>query len=362
MKKNSIRIYFFSFSAFCFAFCFAFCACPLFAQKNDEKKGDKKIMLSHDVGKQSISVSIHGKVVTSLLYADSLLKPVLYPISTMQGSLVTRGYPLTPRPNEYTDHPHHLGHWFNYGSVNEIDFWNNSSAIPKQDKMRYGFIKFHKINELTSGEQGKLSIECLWIAHYGDTLMRENSTFIFSALDNNTWAFDRIITLSAIKQDIRLHDNKEGMFAIRVAHDLEHPTNNPQYAIGKDGKPTKEPILLNETATGKYTNSVGQEKEEVWGKRADWVRLEGKIGQEKVAIAILDNKKNIGSPTYWHARGYGLFAANNLGEKIFTDGKKERKYTLLLNEPAVFYFRMIINSTTGLSQALLNEQFEQFSK
>ena len=38
---------------------------------------------------------------------------------------------------------------------------------------------------------------------------------------------------------------------------------------------------------------------------------------------MLDHPSNPGFPTYWHARGYGLFAANPMGEKIFTDGKKE---------------------------------------
>ena len=28
-------------------------------------------------------------------------------------------------------------------------------------------------------------------------------------------------------------------------------------------------------------------------------------------------------PTHWHARGYGLFAANPLGDKEFDDGNKE---------------------------------------
>lgn len=320
------------------------------------------VVLAHDIAKQSIDIRIDGKYFTSFLYADSLLKPVLYPLLTAKGTFVTRGYPLAPRPNEYADHPHHLGHWFSYGSVNEIDFWNNSSAIPANEKMRYGFIKLQKINELTSGKVGKLSIESLWIAHYGDTLMRENSTFVFGALDSTTWYFDRIITLSVIKQNIRLYDNKEGMFAIRVAHELEQPTQSPNLAVGKDGKITKEPVLLNETVTGKYTNHEGVEKDAVWGKRAEWVKLEGNIGQERISIAILDNKQNVGSPAYWHARGYGLFAVNNLGEKIFTEGKKERKYMLSLKQPVTFKFRMIIRTGGGLSFDFLNKQFAKFSQ
>ena len=34
-------------------------------------------------------------------------------------------------------------------------------------------------------------------------------------------------------------------------------------------------------------------------------------GDDPVTLAMLDHPKNVGFPTYWHARGYGLFAANN---------------------------------------------------
>ena len=51
--------------------------------------------------------------------------------------------------------------------------------------------------------------------------------------------------------------------------------------------------------------------------------LTGKIEQEPITLAILDHPKNPGYPTYWHARGYGLFAANPLGQKAMTNGKGE---------------------------------------
>ena len=40
-------------------------------------------------------------------------------------------------------------------------------------------------------------------------------------------------------------------------------------------------------------------------------------------LLILDHPKNPGYPTHWHARGYGLFAANPLGAKVFSDGKDQ---------------------------------------
>ena len=72
--------------------------------------------------------------------------------------------------------------------------------------------------------------------------------------------------------------------------------------------------------------------------------LYGKIKTDTVSIVIIDHPKNVAYPTNWHARGYGLFAANPLGEKIFTNGKAERNLTLQKNESVSFKYRIIISS------------------
>ena len=81
------------------------------------------------------------------IYPDSLEKPVLFPIYDAGGTVVTRGFPMEPRPGEPTDHPHHLGLWFTYENVNGLDFWNNSYAIPSDKKSQYGWIKTDSILE-----------------------------------------------------------------------------------------------------------------------------------------------------------------------------------------------------------------------
>ena len=77
-----------------------------------------------------VDVTVDGQPFTAYIWPTSLKKPVLYPIRTAKGTLVTRGFPLEPRPGERVDHPHHVGLWFNYGDVNGIDFWNNSPFGP----------------------------------------------------------------------------------------------------------------------------------------------------------------------------------------------------------------------------------------
>ena len=77
-----------------------------------------------------VDVTIDGKPFTSYIWPSTLKKPVLYPLRTAKGTLVTRGFPLDPRQGERVDHPHHVGMWLNHGDVNGLDFWNNSDAIP----------------------------------------------------------------------------------------------------------------------------------------------------------------------------------------------------------------------------------------
>jgi hypothetical protein len=361
MKKSIIGIIVFLFANVIFFTCQT-------SQNQQEKKEEiveeKKfrIQLEHDSIAKSISVKIDNQPFTSYLYTDSLLKTVLYPIQTPKGTLITRGYPIAPRPYEYTDHPHHIGHWFSYGSVNEIDFWNNSSAILADQKIKYGVIKHQKINRLVNSDnKAVLGVELHWITHDNITLLVENSIFTFAMLDSNTWYFDRVISLYAPNGEVRMYDNKEGMFAVRVAHQLEHLTKRPEYAIDMNGQPTSQPVIYNENVTGKYTNSNGIVGDEVWGKRADWVKLTGKIGNENITIAILNNKQNVGGQAYWHARGYGLFAVNNLGHRIFTQGKEDYNYALLQGGRVNFRYRFIVNSNTGLSDEFLQKQHDSFS-
>ena len=61
-------------------------------------------------------------------------------------------------------------------------------------------------------------------------------------------------------------------------------------------------------------------------------------------IAIFDHMGNPNYPTYWHARGYGLFAANPLGQKIFDAKQPQLDYTLEKGANTTFHYRITISS------------------
>src|SRR5687767_2233831 len=94
---------------------------------------------------KKVEVRFHGNLLTSYCFFDSTEKPVLFPLKTVSGITVTRGYPIAPRAGERTDHPHHVGLWLNYESVNDLDFWNNSQAITADKKSKYGSIRHQRI-------------------------------------------------------------------------------------------------------------------------------------------------------------------------------------------------------------------------
>src|SRR3546814_18862789 len=110
-----------------------------------------------------IAILLDGQPYTSYCYADSLKKPVLYPLRTKGGHFITRGWPVEPCANEHMDYPHNIGMWLKYGTVNGLDFWNNSTAIPTEKCMGSGSIHTSSVNgPESSGNNGFLEVRKNW--------------------------------------------------------------------------------------------------------------------------------------------------------------------------------------------------------
>jgi hypothetical protein len=316
-----------------------------------------KVEFKKDKTSPNIQVLINKKAFTSFFFPDTLDKPVLYPISAPDGNIITRGFPLMPKVGDATDHPHHIGIWLNYENVNGLDFWNNSFAIPKEKKSQYGSVKMTGTPSYKSGKEGTLNYTANWVNSSSDILLNESTTFVFSE-QLNTWVIDRITTLTA-QQLVKFTDAKDGLLGLRVAHELQLPSKETKKYTDDKGIVTTVVATKDSIANGNYINSNGIQGEDVWSKKATWCMLYGKMGKDSISIAILDHPKNIGYPTNWHARGYGLFAANPLGEKIFTNGKAERNLTLQKGESVTFKYRIVIASG---SKRLDNDVIEKLQK
>jgi hypothetical protein len=341
----------------------AFSACSEGKKTNDEDemKMESSVTLVRKDAEKKVEVLVDGEVFTAYLYPETIAKPVLYPIKSAGGNLLTRGFPLENRPGERVDHPHHVGIWFNYGDVNGLDFWNNSDAIPEDKKSGYGSIVHTEILSTKESREGsELEVAADWVAPDGRILLKETTRFIFRSAGEKR-VIDRITTLTAHGQDVSFTDNKEGMLGIRVARELEHPSDKPEIFTDANGIATEVATLNNEGVTGMYRSSEGIEGDDVWGTRGNWVNLTGEIKGEKLSMAIIDHPQNPGYPTYWHARGYGLFAANTLGQKALSGGKEELNFKLADGESATFRYRIVVNSGSSLTDEALNQESDKFS-
>jgi Methane oxygenase PmoA len=334
---------------------FFLCLNTSFAQENELVK------LVPYPGEKKVDVFIAGRPFTTFLYTDSIEKPVLYPIHAANGTTVTRGFPFNTQPGDPTDHPHHLGLWLNFENVNGLDFWNNSYAIPKEKKPSYGWVKTEKVLKISGGKTGILGYQANWTNHEGDVLLEETTRFEFTGTRHRR-IIDRITVLKATTT-VLFTDAKDGLLGLRLAHALEMPSTKDQKFTDDKGNATIVKGGTDTIPNGNYLTSEGKQGNDAWSTRGRWCKVYGRMGQDSISIAIIDHPKNPNYPTFWHARGYGLFAANPLGEKIFTNERSSKNLQLTKGQSVTFRFRVIIDEgNTTPSPATLDLSADQFAK
>jgi hypothetical protein len=304
-----------------------------------------------DLASNRVDVFVDGEPFTSYIWPDTLKKPVLFPLYAAGGIVVTRGWPLEPRAGERTDHPHHVGFWFNYENVNGVDFWNNSTALPAAQQAKMGHIVQRRIVKTVSGEhRGELEVETDWIMPDQKPILHEDTDFIFRG--GAGWRMvDRITTLTALDKPVVFKDSKDGLIGLRVRRELEQPETDAVTYTDASGRPTTVKSMSTNGVTGLYTSSEGKTGDAVWGTRGRWTMLTGTVDDEGrplgITVIMFDHPGNPGFPTYWHARGYGLFAANPLGEAVFSKDKTPLNFTIQPKQSATFRYRLMIDHAKG---------------
>lgn len=307
-----------------------------------------------------VNVYISDRAFTSFLFPDTLEKPVLYPVHAAGGEIVTRGFPLNKQPGEPTDHPHHLGVWFTFENVNGLDFWNNSYAIPKERKHLYGWIRTDSVATKSGSKKGNIFYHANWTNENKDVLLEEETLLEFSGTAHKRF-IDRTTTLTA-NTLVNFTDAKDGMYGIRLAHALEMPSTKDEEFEDDKGNVTIVKAGSDKVPSGNYITSEGKTGDDAWSSRGRWCKVYGKIGKDSVSVAIIDHPKNPNYPTFWHARGYGLFAANPLGEKIFTNGRSEKNLSLAKGESVTFRYRIVIDDgDKTISNEELNKMADKYS-
>ncbi|HEX4948858.1 MAG TPA: PmoA family protein [Blastocatellia bacterium] len=272
-----------------------------------------------------ITVEIDGTPFTTFHYGNDWPKPFLHPLRTASGVIVTRGFPLETSAGESNDHHWHRGLWFAHGDINGIDFWRETSGNEAQDKklpLPVGRIVSKGTPKITNGKkQGTIVAEFAFVTPDNKTLGTLREQFTFQRLGTNN-IIDVQATIFADRGvPLKMGDTEEGLLGFRFAD-----------AFKEDRGAT----LLNSDGLKGTKN--------IWGKRARWVDYSTLINYQAVGVAILDHPSNPKHPTFWHARGYGLNAANPFGEHDFyNDKSRDGSVTIPANGKLTFRYRVVIH-------------------
>ncbi|HCF95063.1 MAG TPA: hypothetical protein DEW46_08375 [Verrucomicrobia bacterium] len=246
---------------------------------------------------EKVVITYKGNLVAQYIYTG-VRKPIVYPIIGPFGVRMTRDYPMKiGTPFEAKDHPHQQSLWFTHGDVNGISFWHieqGSGTIVAENDLRLACSTHEADGQ--SFARAAVTQSHRWLGPNGDLICRDEQRVTFQILPEGELTIDMEITLKATEGDLRFGDTKEGTMGIR-----SHP------ALRLEG----------EAATGQAINSEGVTGKAIWGKRAAWVDYWGTVDGKEVGFAIFDHPGNLRHPTWWHAREYGLVAANPFGISNF---------------------------------------------
>jgi hypothetical protein len=241
-----------------------------------------------------------GSLITAYYLDAKLPKPFLYPLHGPGGVELTRAYPMIPdRPGESRDHPHQRSVWFTYGDVipegvevkpskgvSGIDFWAETPG--------HGRIVCEQVLLKQEGESGRPAVirtRLAWQTADGRKILEEIRTLQAYDLGagESLLVFDFL--LQATVCPVIFGDTKEGAFGVRVAESMTERAKKGGVLTNADGKRTMA---------------------ECWGRRSAWCDYSGPVNGRLVGLTLMDHPKNP-SPACWHARDYGLLAANPFG-------------------------------------------------
>ena len=273
----------------------------------------------------SLNILIDGELFTA--NRTDLRLPMLYPIVGPHGIGMTRNYPMKEGvKDEASDHPHHTSLWYTHGIVNGKDFWHGKENRIEQTK----------VTQELKNNRAILRTENVWISNE-DLVLKDRRIMQFFVTEQGARAIDFSVTLQASGGDVVFGDTKEGSMGFRM-----HPK-------------------LKLKGGGKVINSEGVEGKGVWGKAAKWICYHGQIDGHRVGATICDHPDNPRHPTTWHARDYGLVAANPYGLSYFQKKPKGSGDLKIPKDKSVtFRYRFLFHEGDAAS-AGIDQEFKAFA-
>jgi hypothetical protein len=279
-----------------------------------------KLERSHD----KVEVIMDGQPFTVYYFSSATAKPYLMPLRAPSGAIVTRGFPVVNDvskgdPKASSFEPHQRPLYFGHGDIDGLDFWQEpvfDKYYTDHGHQAYGHMVLKTVEKADSGEiRARFTLN----SPNDRVIGEESQSFEFGG-DASTRTIDCEFVLYATNGPLNIGDTKEGTFAIRLAPELSAP---------------KAHMLNSHGASGEKA---------IWGKSASWVSYSGIVDGKPVTVTIFDSPKSFRHPTSWHARAYGLFAANPFGIREFTgDPQKDGSWTIPEGKCLTFRYRVLIH-------------------
>lgn len=231
---------------------------------------------------QDLTVTVDGQAIGAWRLDGRV--PYFSPLLGPGGIPVTRPVPAPEIAGKAADHPHHVSFWTAHGDVNGVDFWHDPEArIQAKSCTR------------TRAKDGSVQLraDLVWLGPGGQPIVLEERTLHFHGPETERLIDRTHVFRAPAAEPVVFGDTKEGTFALRLRSEL---------------RPDRG---------AKLRNDAGQSGGEAWGQAARWVAYEGQVDGQPLGVAMLAHPDNPGGAVRWHARTYGLFAANPFGQRGF---------------------------------------------
>ena len=189
---------------------------------------------------QCQTTSANFSIVVAVAFEPAIAKAYFQPLRSAQGTIVTRGFPIGETIPSADSHdkslePHQRPMYFAHGDIDGLNFWSEQ-AFQKfyhgESSQAFGRMAVRKVTEMREGPGfGKIRAEFDLVGPHNRPIASEAQVFIFTG-DDQSRMIDCEFVIHADHGPVDLGDSKEGMFAIRVAPELDCP---PGHMVDSNG-------------------------------------------------------------------------------------------------------------------------------
>jgi hypothetical protein len=263
--------------------------------------------------KTHIDFRVDKTLITRYLISPKVAKPYFWPVWAAPGLAVTRAWPMERDvKGEAKDHVHQKSVWFCHGdvipegldftkhfkNVAGVDFWSEGKGHGNIVCVRVGKPQMGK-------DRAAITTTNEWRTAEDQPVLYETRTIELFPLGPGRNLLVLDIDLHASAWPITFADTKEGSLGVRVRESIRVDRGKGKLinAEGKSGE--------GKTVRGKGTNA---DRDGCWGLVSAWCDYSGPCNDDGTiaGIAVFADPTNP-IDTAWHARNYGLLAANPFG-------------------------------------------------